>query len=53
MLIDAVDSSAVEKLWLYDDSDYKMWFSDCTLSRLNNVDIVWYKNNYHGLFNKW
>ena len=51
VLIDAVDSSAVQKLWLHDFRTYKRWFSDCTLSR-NNVNIEWYFY-YNDLYNKW
>ena len=51
VLIDAVDSSAVQKLWLCDSSDYKRWFSDCTLSR-KNVDIEWY-SSFNDPYNKW
>ena len=52
VLIDAVDSSAVKKLWLCDRSNYKRWFiSDCTLSR-KNIDIEWYSDHYI-LYNKW
>ena len=50
MLIDAVDSNAAQKLWLYNDSDYKKWFSDCSLAR--NVGIEWYIG-YFDLYNEW
>ena len=49
LLIDAVDSSAVKKLWLYDSFDYKCWFSDYILDRHN---VEWY-NDYYNLYNKW
>ena len=51
VLIGAVDSSAVKKLWLYDYSEYKRCFSDYTLSR-NNVEIECY-SNISDWFNKW
>ena len=51
LLIDAVYSSAVKKLWLYDHGDCKQCFNDCTLYR-NNVDIEWY-SDYSDLYNKW
>ena len=56
VLINAVDSSAVKKLWLRDYtcrdySDYKRWFNGCTLSRMN-INIEWY-TGYVDLYNKW
>ena len=51
VLIDAVDSNVVRKLWLYDCRCYKGWFSVCTLYR-SNVNIEWYLY-YDDLYNKW
>ena len=51
VLIDAVDSSAVKKLWLFDCSHYKSWFSDHAFSR-NHSNIEWC-SGYYNLYNKW
>ena len=52
LLIDAVDSSAVKKLWLH-HSNYRRWFSDCTLDlSRKNIEIEWYSTN-KALYNKW
>ena len=51
VLIDAVDSSAIKNLWLYDCRDYKKWLSDCILSRKNVNIVLCY--NYEDVFNKW
>ena len=51
MLINAVDSSAVKRLWLNNCvSVYKEWMGNCPFSR-NDVEIVWY--NYADLIREW
>ena len=54
LLIDAVDSSAVKKLWLNDHSDYRKWFSDYTHALSSkHVDIEWYSYYHYDLYSKW
>ena len=51
MLIEAVDNSAVKKLWLNNCVFvYKEWIGNCPFSR-NDVEIVWY--NYADLMREW
>ena len=51
ILIKAVDSSSVMKLWLSNCvSVYKEWIGNCPFSR-NDVEIIWY--NYTDLLSKW
>ena len=52
VLIDAVDSTAVKKLWLNNNRHYKKWFSDFRLLKLKNINIEWY-SDYENLFKKW
>ena len=46
VLIDAVDSSAVKKLWL--STYYKQWLSDCPISR-TNISIEWFHDSVNML----